>query len=101
MSTVHTLAYFQGLHQKTGTINIQDGQTLEITLNEVVPKERTPEGWESFTLMFTTPAKGILENGLATIHFEGEEPLPIFLVPVEADEEVVEYEAIFNRKLES
>lgn len=99
MSETLSLAHFQKLEKKTGTVKVNDDISLKITLDQVLPKAEPPEGWEIFTLIFTTPAEGILEQAIYPVSFEGAASMDLFLVPVDADKEVVEYEAVFSRRL--
>jgi len=96
-----SLAFFQKLEKKVGIVKIDEDISLELTLDKVFPKDRQPEGWECFTLTFTSPAEhGMLKQSIHTLVFENDQEVPIFLVPIEADNTVVEYEAVFNRKLQ-
>lgn len=100
MSQELSLAFFKSIEKSQGRIKLSDGSHLQITLKEVIPKERPPEGWECFTLAFISPGdRGLLNQGLYQVDFGNAGTVDLFLVPIEADAEEVEYEAIFNRRI--
>jgi len=100
VSEVLTLAHFKDLDQKTCTVRAGE-ETLELKLDAVVPKERQPQGYECFTLIFKGPGNLMLPQAIYQIEFAEDKTYPLFLVPVDGTKEFVEYEAVFSRKLDS
>lgn len=99
MAEALTLAQFQDLAKKTCTVQAGD-ETLELTLDEVLPKERQPPGYECFTLIFKGPGNLLLQQAIYNLEFSKDQSYPLFLVPVDATKDFVEYEAVFSRRLD-
>jgi len=75
--------------------------TVPLTLKKIVPAERPPAQFESYTMVFSGPPETLLPQAIYELRPEnGGEPCPLFLVPVAGDEEGYDYEAVVNRKLD-
>ena len=98
MAEALTLALFQDLDQKTCQVRVGD-DFLQLTLDAVVPKERQPPGYECFTLIFKGPRHSPLQQAIYQLDFSEDQSFPLFLVPVDAADDFVEYEAVFSRRL--
>ncbi len=59
---------------------------------------RAPAGFESFSLEFRGPAGSILPQATYGLEHPALGALAIFLVPVGASSEGVDYESVFNRR---
>lgn len=82
-----------------------DGGTLALTLADALPFE-TPARRSArmaskprrapFSLYFLGPPAPVLPQAMYTFHHDRFGLGPVFIVPVGADAEAVEYEAVFN-----
>lgn len=82
-----------------------DGRTLAMTLADALPFEtparRSARGVSRqrrapFSLYFLGPAAPVLPQAMYTFHHDRFTLGQVFIVPVGADAEAVEYEAVFN-----
>lgn len=79
-------------------VKLGDGASLTLELAEASPialPERAGQR-KQFSLLFKGPAEPILAQGIYGLENDELGRLDLFLVPVAADEEGVDYEAVFT-----
>lgn len=81
------------------SLDLNDGSTLELVLDEVTelptgPGEATAT---SFSLTFRGPSEPALSQGTYGLSHKRAEPQPVFLVPVANSADSTVYEAVFTR----
>lgn len=75
-----------------------DGQSVKLTLAEIVQQERTPPNYECYTLLFKGPLNPALEQQTYRFEHAGAEGWDLFVVPVAGDDEGYDYEVVVNRQ---
>lgn len=83
-------------HEKT-SFSLKGDQTLELHLDEVAEAPHTPEGFESFSLIFAGKG-GFLEQATYTLEHPEMKQIDLFLVPISQSGDTVYYESVFNLK---
>lgn len=81
------------------SVDLGDGESLDLTLTEVTPLGERREGdriIESFSLIFEGPPSILLHQRTFTVRHPTLGEHPIFLVPLGPEGGVLRYEAIFN-----
>lgn len=74
-----------------------DGAAILVTLTDVrASQPGNGPRREPFSLIFSGPATPLLPQRTYDMTHEKLEPMAIFLVPVAADAQCVQYEAVFN-----
>ena len=98
MSLVLSHDFFSGLQGKEMQLKLDEGESINLKLNEVTLRPNAPKGWENFVLLFEGPAQPVLTQGTFELTCD-EHSFALFLVPVEGDHSGVAYEVVFNRRL--
>jgi len=78
-------------------VKLEDGESLTLELAEASPLSLPSKGSarEQFSLLFNGPAEPLLPQAIYTLENAELGTIEIFLVPVAADGEGVDYEAVF------
>ena len=97
----HPLAYarfatLEGMHFEAES----EAGKCSLKLHEVMRNDRSPNGYECFTLLFQGPPEPKITQALVRLQHGDDRPFDLFLVPVAGDEEGFDYEAVINRKLD-
>lgn len=79
------------------TLTAPDGRTVALELTGCTSRVEFGE-FESFTLTFTGGLDAPTEQSTYTLTLDGHEALDVFLVPVGARDDAVEFEAVFNQR---
>ena len=92
-----TVETFAGREGQAFTIQFADAR-LELTLAEVTP---SPGHWgsaerEQFAVVFEGPLEHQLPQQIWPLDHEELGRLPIFLVPIEATDQAMRYQAVFS-----
>jgi hypothetical protein len=79
-------------------LQLDEGQSVDLELIEATALEpaRGAPRQDPFSLVFRGPANVQLAQTTYRLQHEGMGEVPVFLVPIGADEEGTFYEAIFN-----
>ncbi|MBM3880355.1 MAG: hypothetical protein FJ387_11670 [Verrucomicrobia bacterium] len=109
MSTdgLRTLSWsgWAALRQTRFRIHLDGVDEVELTLAEVSPNRRlesvgsgaVPTRWESFSLVFHGPPDRPLPQRTYRFAHEQLSPFELFIVPIGANADSVQYQAVFNR----
>jgi hypothetical protein len=78
-------------------VKLEEGEGLTLELAQASPIDLPSKGGarEQFSLLFNGPVEPVLPQAIYTLENEELGTFEIFLVPVAADEEGVDYEAVF------
>lgn len=80
------------------TINLESGESLDLTLNAVEQLSKHYDNSDnSFTLVFAGAKEHPLQQSLYHFQHETLGKFPLFLVPVAQDEKGYSYESVFAR----
>jgi len=92
-----TCETFAECGSKEYRVKLEDGTELTLELAEASPLELSSKGGarEQFSLLFNGPAEPLLPQAIYTLENAELGTIEIFLVPVAADGEGVDYEAVF------
>ena len=82
-------------HEKTAFTLKGAPKSTELHLYEVAESPHTPEGYESFSLVFACK-DGFLEQATYTLEHPEMKEMDVFLVPISQDGDTVYYESVFN-----
>ena len=74
----------------------EDDLVLELAEARPIETKAKPAGRRQFSLLFKGPAEPLLEQAIYTLENDELGTLPIFLVPIAADAEGADYEAVFT-----
>jgi hypothetical protein len=79
-------------------LKLETGEELTLKLTEASPIETQAKGAGrvQFSLLFTGPPEPVLQQAIYTLENDELGELALFLVPVAADEEGADYEAVFT-----
>ncbi len=94
-----TKSTFDALKHHTFNIHFAEDQVLSSQLIEIKSNNdntaRADDG-EAFSLIFQVNNPHVIEQNTYLLNTEGLPDTPLFLVPVDGDDNSVRYEAIFN-----
>jgi len=92
-----TCETFAQCEAKEYRVKLEDGESLTLELAEARALELPTKGGarEQFSLLFNGPAEPLLPQAIYTLENAELGTIEIFLVPVAADGEGVDYEAVF------
>jgi hypothetical protein len=81
----------------TADFQVIQGSTMlcDLTLTQVIDHTKTPQQ-EAFSVYFHGPMEPFMQQGMYRLRHEETADLDIFLVPIAADHNGYQYEAVFN-----
>jgi hypothetical protein len=89
---------FAGLVDSTFRLHT-DGGELDIRLVEVEEGRESP-AYEQFSLIFRAPPDAPAEQASYRVEHDATGAFELFLVPVAGDTSGIEYQAVFNRRVD-
>jgi hypothetical protein len=95
-----SLKAFQELKDRRFSLDLPEGQRLELVLDEMVIHPRVSESFEAYSLFFKGEGHGLMPQGTYTMHHQDLGTLFMFLVPKTVEGKAVVYEAVFNQATE-
>jgi hypothetical protein len=98
MGLAPDLATFEQLVGTRFRLRLDEENSVEVELAQL--KNTSSPSWEQFTLLFQAPTEAPAEQRIYVLEQEAIGAFEIFLVPIGRTEGGLQYEAVFNRRVE-
>ena len=97
MEDAMTLESFAGHRGSTFSVDLGEGESLELELADVSPLGGDSDHRDPFSLLFTAPSDPVLNQQVIPLRHAQLGDLEIFLVPLGPNQEGrMQYEAVFS-----